>query len=445
MPKLNRNNLVAQGNKMIQGRYSLTLNEKLLLQAMVSLINPKDQEFKDFCVTLDELCNILNVDRKSATREFKKTSNKLLKRIIEIEKPNGGWEGFQWVSHASVEEGSVRLRFHDKLKPYLLDLKKSGGFTQYRLWNVSGFRSNYSIRIYQLLKEHYGKKIYTFEFATNDFKKMMLGVNSTKYKQFKFFRINVINIAQKELSEKDKATGLYKSDLGFDFTTRRTGRKISHLIFTIKTQQTKPIETPQTEQKHVTNDNMPQIIHDYEAFGVMRKMVQPYLDQRGEQALIKTLNKFHDDKQNGKITKSEQGYLAYLLRVNAGQETLQDKERQLKEQDEQRRQEKEVQEQALKEAFNKERDARLQAFFATLQEDEIEYMLPDFEASEIFATKIKTWLVVHHLYQKEGINGDSALQDCFNEFIIDRYLDSSSHLNDFAKWKEKNKTFSSSR
>jgi plasmid replication initiation protein len=326
MQKLNGNNLVAQGNKMIQGRYSLTLNEKLLLQAMVSLINPKDQEFKDFCVTLDELCKILNVDRKSATREFKKTSNKLLKRIIEIEHANGGWEGFQWVSHASVEEGSVRLRFHDKLKPYLLDLKESGGFTQYRLWNVSGFRSNYSIRIYQILKEHYGKKIYTFEFATNDFKKMILGRDVESYKQFKFFRVRVINTAQKELSEKDKATGLYKSDLGFDLETKRIGRKIARLIFTIKTQQTKPIETPQAEQNHTTNDsNTSQIIRDYETFGVMRKMVQPYLNQRGEQALQNTLNKFYDDKQNGKITKSEQGYLAYLLRVNAGQETTQEK------------------------------------------------------------------------------------------------------------------------
>ena len=437
MQKLNGNNLVAQGNKMIQGRYSLTLNEKLLLQAMVSLINPKDQEFKDFCVTLDELCKILNVDRKSATREFKKTSNKLLKRIIEIESANGGWEGFQWVSHASVKDGSVRLRFHDKLKPYLLDLKESGGFTQYRLWNVSGFRSSYSIRIYQLLKEHYGKKIYTFEFATDDFKKMILGKDVESYKQFKFFRVRVINTAQKELSEKDKATGLYKSDLGFDFQTRRTGRKISHLIFTIKTQQTKPIETLQTEQKHTANNsNTPQIILDYEAFGVMRKMVQPYLDQRGEQALQYTLNKFHDDKQNGKITKSEQGYLAYLLRVNAGQETTQDKERQLKEQNEQQLKEKAAQEQALKAAFAKKREAALKAFFATLQEDELEYMMPDFEASEIFATKIKTWLVVYNLYQQQGIKGDAALQECFNEFIIDRYLDTT--LNHFPQWKEKN-------
>jgi len=167
-------------------------------------------------------------------------------------------------------------------------------------------------------------------------------------------------------------------------------------------------------------------------------MVQPYLNQRGEQALQNTLNKFHDDKQNGKITKSEQGYLAYLLRVNAGQETTQDKERQLKEQDEQHRKEKEAQEQALKKAFIKERDAKLQAFFATLQEDEIEYMLPDFEASEIFASKIKTWLVVYNLYQQEGIKGDPALQDCFNEFIIDRYL--GKMLNDFTAWKKKQYT-----
>ncbi len=435
MQKLNRNNLVAQGNKMIQGRYSLTLNEKLLLQAMVSLINPKDQEFKDFCVTLDELCSILNVDRKSATREFKKTSNKLLKRIIEIEKPNGGWEGFQWVSYASVEEGSVRLRFHDKLKPYLLDLKKSGGFTQYRLWNVSGFRSNYSIRIYQLLKENYGKKIYTFEFATNDFRKMMLGRDSSKYIQFKRFKVNVINIAQKELSEKDKATGLYKSDLGFDFETKRIGRKIAYLIFTIKTQQTKPIEIPQTEQKHTTNSNKPQIILDYEAFGVMRKMVQPYLDQRGEQALVKTLNKFHDDKQNGKITKSEQGYLAYLLRVNAGQETTQDKEHQQKQQNEKQLKEKAAQEQALKVHFEQERETALNAFFETVSDEEHDYITLDFEASTLFGAHIKTSPVLFDLYQNYGME-DHAIKNCFNAFIIDKYLDKM--LNDFPQWKEKN-------
>jgi hypothetical protein len=166
----------------------------------------------------------------------------------------------------------------------------------------------------------------------------------------------------------------------------------------------------------------------------MLKMVQPYLDQRGEQSIQDTLNKFHNDKQNGKITKSEQGYLAYLLRVNAGQETTQDKERQLKAQNEKQLKEKEAKEQVLKTAFSKERDTTLKDFFDNLQEGEMEYILLDFEASEIFATKIKTWLVVYNLYKQEGVK-DQALKHCLDEFIIDQYLDKI--LNHFPQWKEK--------
>jgi hypothetical protein len=61
-------------------------------------------------------------------------------------------------------------------------------------------------------------------------------------------------------------------------------------------------------------------------------------------------------------------------------------------------------------------------------------MLLDFEASALFATKIKTWLVVYNLYKQEGVK-DLALKNCFNEFIIDKYLDKI--LNNFPQWKEK--------
>lgn len=436
MRKLQPNNLIAQSNKLIEGRYNATKNELLLLVAMISLINPKDKEFLTFSVSVKELAKILDLDEKSSLREFKKISRKISKKTLEIE-TDKGWKIFPWVSLCSLEDHQVTVIFNDRLKPYLLDLKKNGNFTQYRLAMTAQFRSNYSIRMYQLLREYHSKKIYTFEFDVPNFRQMILGSKAHIYPEFKEFRKFVLNKTQKEFSQKDKQTGLFKSDLNFDLKTRRTGRKISHLIFTIKNQQTKP--APKPKKTPVANDNAPQIILDYETFGVMRKMVQPYLDQRGEQALRNTLNKFHQDKQAGKITKSEQGYLAYLLRVNAGQETLQDKERQLKEEDKQRKKEKEAKEQALKAAFLKERDAKLQEFFDSLQEGEIEYMLPDFEASEIFATKIKTWLVVHHLYQQQGIKGDPALQDCFNEFIIDRYLDET--LNDFTAWKKGKKSF----
>jgi len=220
--KLSMNNLVAQANKMVEGRYALTRNELLLLNAMASLINPKDQEFPDFCVTLDELCDVLDINRKAASREFKAVSKRLLKRIIEIDSHEQGWAAFQWVSKATLVEGVVTVRFHEDLKPYLLTLKKTGHFTQYRLGNTTGFRSIYSIRIYQLLKEHNNKKIYQFEFGVDDFKKMVLGRDCKSYSAFKKFRVRVLNTAQKELGSKDKKTGLYKSDLGFDLKTKRT-------------------------------------------------------------------------------------------------------------------------------------------------------------------------------------------------------------------------------
>ena len=62
--KLQKNNLVAQSNKLIRGRYSLTKGELTLLVAMISLISPKDKEFPVFSVTVSELSKILNIDSK---------------------------------------------------------------------------------------------------------------------------------------------------------------------------------------------------------------------------------------------------------------------------------------------------------------------------------------------------------------------------------------------
>jgi plasmid replication initiation protein len=80
-----------------------------------------------------------------------------------------------------------------------------------------------------------------FEFSLHEFREIMLGKNSKTYPLFKNLRNKIIDVAKKELETKDPETNLYKSDLSFTLETRRTGRKISHLKFIIKKQQTKPI------------------------------------------------------------------------------------------------------------------------------------------------------------------------------------------------------------
>ncbi len=437
MPKLQEKNLIAQANNLIEAGYKITRLEYLLLVAMISLINPKDKHFLTFKTTVNHLIEILDIHPAAALREIDKVTTRLLSRVLKIETAQG-WQKFHWVSSALLENNVVSLRFHDDLKPYLLELKKTGNFTQCRLGDILWFRSVYSSRIYHILREHYSKRIYEFEFSLERFREIMLGEQSTRYPLYKNFRKYVLDVAKKEFSQKDPKTGCFKSDLNFSIQTRRTGRKISHLIFTIKTQPTKPLQQTKSKTSSTTNNsNIPPIILAYEAIGVMRKTVQPYLKQRGEQALQNTLNKFNADKAKGKITKSEQGYLAYLLRVNAGQETLQDQECEQKEKNKAQHKEKEAQEQALKVAFIKEKEAALKGFFDTLEEGELDYIILDFEASALFEKYIKSSLILYTLYNMpEGVGmNDPDIKNVFHAFVIDRHLDAT--LNNFATWKEK--------
>ena len=237
---LEENYLVAQANSLIEARYTVTKNEQLLLFAMISLIEPTDKEFLHFSVTVEQLSLILNIHRKTALREFDKITDRLLSRVIKIP-TNKGWEKLQWVSNAKVEGDVVSLKFHDDLKPLLLALKATGNFTQVKLGVVVQFRSVYTIRIYQLLKEYKSKRFDFFEFSLMDFRDMMLGKDSKSYPLYKNFRNHIIDVAQRELKTKNKETGFYKSDLNFELETRRTGRKISHLKFIIISQETENI------------------------------------------------------------------------------------------------------------------------------------------------------------------------------------------------------------
>jgi plasmid replication initiation protein len=323
--KLQEKNLVAQANSLIEARYTITKNEQLLLFAMISLINPDDKEFLTFSVTIDQLSKILNINRATAIREFDKITDRLMSRVIKLQTPDG-WEKIQWVSKAVLNrnKGTVLVRFHNDLKPYLLELKKAGNFSQYRLALAVQFRSIYTIRIYQIIKEYQLKKRTEFKFSLEDFRNIMLGEGSKKYSVFNKFKERVIESAQKELGQivgydVDGKTPLYKSDLNFDLVTSRTNRRISDLTFIIKHQQ---IEATKPTKNNEDNDkDLPAIIQEYHQIGLTTEQVKPYLDERGEKALKNTLNKIKKDYESGKVTNNLAGYAFKLLKENAGQKT----------------------------------------------------------------------------------------------------------------------------
>lgn len=373
--KLQEKNLVAQSNKLIEGRYTITKNELTLLVAMISLIDPRDKEFLIFSVTVHELSKMLGIDGKSAVREFKKISRRLSKKTVELD-TNNGWEIFPWMSFCRLKGDLITIKFNDELKPYLLELKKSGNFTQYRLGVTIGFKSNYTIRIYQLLREYYSKKYKDFEFLLEDFRKMVLGNEAQSYPLFKEFRRKVLSVAKRELEIKDAETGLYKSDLSFDLETRRTGRKISHLKFIIKKQKTAPVKQLKIELP--PEENPRQNTPEYRAMlelAISEKHALAFMEQYGADYIAEKLQVLAERQQIEDVI-SPSGLLINALKEDRKSEKLakqkKDQERRAKEEEKRRLEQLERRKHDLTIEFGK---VVKNEFFASLTEKEESHLL----------------------------------------------------------------------
>lgn len=75
----------------------------------------------------------------------------LMQQIIKIEKGINKWDKFQLFSSCKYNNGTLTMKLHEELKPFLLGLQKL--YTQYQVGVIIGMKSTYAIRIYELLKE----------------------------------------------------------------------------------------------------------------------------------------------------------------------------------------------------------------------------------------------------------------------------------------------------
>lgn len=211
--------LVVKDNKLIEAHYKLTKLEQHIVLAMVSKIKKDDVEFKRYKMSIKEF---FGADYGSKYDKMKEATERLMQKIIKIKEPDGLLQ-VAWLSSAKYYEGEgvVELEFSPRLKPYLLQLKEK--FTAYELANVIEFKSTYSIRIYELLKQYENIKSRTV--TLDELQKMM----GTEYKNFYDIKRFVIETAKKELKE--------KADIYFTYNPIKLGRKVNSIEFHIKTKK----------------------------------------------------------------------------------------------------------------------------------------------------------------------------------------------------------------
>jgi len=218
-----RNHLVVKQNDLIQkSRHQLTLQEQKIVLYLISKIKPNDSDFIEQKFSVAEFCRVCGLDDDSGGNYayIKNTLKSLRDRSIWVTLDDGSETTLAWVNKVTMNKrsGLVRLRLDEDMKPYLLKLQ--GDFTQYNLIYTLAMRSQYSVRLYELLKSYQYKKIFTV-----DIEKLKQLLFAETYTRNPNFKQKVLDVAVKEINR--------LSDIWVTYELIKEGRKVSDVEFRI--------------------------------------------------------------------------------------------------------------------------------------------------------------------------------------------------------------------
>lgn len=152
-------------------------------------------------------------------QNYTRTKNALLslnRKVIQYE-DRESWGAFNLIERPVIHKigDNISFRISPTIAKAFLDFSK--GFSKYELETAMSFKSEYSMRFYELLSGQKKPIIYTIENL-----KIMFKVED-KYKKVNDFFKKVIEPAKKELDE--------KSPYSFEYKPIKLGRKITSIKF----------------------------------------------------------------------------------------------------------------------------------------------------------------------------------------------------------------------
>lgn len=225
-----KSGIVRKSNFLIEASYKLSVIEQKVILALITTLKAEDNQFAAYPFRIKDLVSLLGVTSPNEYKYLGKITKNLLERVLVLKTEEVVLQT-HWLSSAKYikGEGIVELKFDSEIKPFLLTLKKC--FTNYPLRYALQLRSQFSIRLYELLKQY--EKIGQRNFEVEDLKRL-LGISSKQYQQYADFKKRVVLTAQKELAG--------KTDITFKFEEIKRGHGVGQIRFYIKS---KTLETAQ--------------------------------------------------------------------------------------------------------------------------------------------------------------------------------------------------------
>lgn len=222
-----QNALVYKANALVEASYRLTLYEQRIVLACIAQVR-RDEPLTDqhlYTVSARQIAKETGTKLGTAYQNLKAASERLYRREVTLyEAPNGNGRTkvrlTRWVQTVEYREseGTVALRFGTDMVPYLSQL--SAQFTRYALADVAAMSSAHAIRLYELLCQWRDKGQREVELSW--FREVLQ--LEDRYSNIRDLKRWVIQPAVDQVNE--------HSPLWVKWDQRKTGRRVSHLIFT---------------------------------------------------------------------------------------------------------------------------------------------------------------------------------------------------------------------
>lgn len=213
---------VFKANDMIQkGRHELSLQEQRCVLYAISKIKPEDTVFQEYTFELADFYRLCGLQKESYT-ELKAILIGLKQKTWWVETAPDVESTVSWFNkvRTNKKSGTVTVRFDDDMMPYLLELTKQDKFyTRFQLKYILPMKSQYAIRLYEILKS-YQRNNREWFFEIDKLKKQL---NCENYKNFYDFRRWVIEPAAAEINE--------FTDIKIAWDTVKEGRKVARVVF----------------------------------------------------------------------------------------------------------------------------------------------------------------------------------------------------------------------
>ena len=242
-----KNELVVKSNRLIEASYRLSLAEQRIILMAITEVRKSSKNFnaEDFIeVRAVEFANLFDTDVKNSYIQLQDAAKSLFSRYVVLREtdPITGKQSVleaRWVSAVQYVAGAglIRIQFSGVVVPLVTRLETN--FTSYAISSISKMTSTYAIRLYELLLQ-WGSMGHR-EVAI-DWLKSALQVASD-YPRLSDFKRRVVDVAVSQIND--------YSDLAVSYDQRKSGKTVTHLIFSFQpTHIKKAVHQPEKQVKH---------------------------------------------------------------------------------------------------------------------------------------------------------------------------------------------------